>query len=118
LKDYLTAKRGDATKVRLIFDCLRISSPDVNNNISREPSIIQPETVMVNVTFVTDPGKFFIIQWSDIKEFNQLFTELQDAAPTCPVPDDIIPDQLYAVLSNEKEWHRATVGLPSGIFQV
>jgi len=120
LKNYLTAKRGEAIKVRVIFnDYLRLGSPDVNNNnISRAPSDIQPEMVMVNVTFSTDPGHFYILQWSELKEFNRLFTELQDLAPTCPVPDDIIKDQVYAVLTNEKEWHRATVGLPSGTFQV
>lgn len=43
---------------------------------------------------------------------------LQEIAPLCSVPDRIVPDQIYAVLTNEQQWFSATVGLPSGIFQV
>ena len=43
---------------------------------------------------------------------------LQEVAPLCPVPDTVIPDQIYAVLTNKQQWFSATVGHPCGIFQV
>ena len=88
------------------------SSADVdeNNNISK-PN----EEFLVSVTSIIDPGQFYVVHWSDIEERDHLFARLQDVAPNCSLPDVIVPNQIYAVLSSERKWFRATIELHHGI---
>ena len=112
---YLSAKREEFFKVRMILlDYLHTdgSSADVdeNNNISK-PN----EELLVSVTSITDPGQFYVVHWSDIEKREHLFARLQDVAPNCSLPDVIVPNQIYAVLSSERQWFRATIELHRGI---
>jgi len=115
MKKYLSVKREEFFKVRMIFlDYLQTdgSSIDVdeNNNISK-PN----EELLVSVTSITHPGQFYVVQWRDIEERDHLFARLQDVAPNCSLPDVIVPNQIYAVLSSEQKWYRATIALHHGI---
>jgi len=115
LKKYLSAKREEFFKVRMILlDYLHTdgSSADMdeNNNISKAN-----DELLVSVTSNTDPSQFYVVHWSDIEERDHLFTRLQDVAPNCSQPDVIVPNQIYAVLSSERQWFRATIELHHGI---
>ena len=115
LKKYLSAKREEFFKVRMILlDYLHTdgSSADVdeNNNISKPI-----DELLVSVTSIIDPGQFHVVHWSDIEKRDHLFASLQDVAPNCSLPDVIVPNQIYAVLSSEQKWFRATIALHHGI---
>ena len=73
---------------------------------------------LVRVTAVTNPGKFYVVYWSDMKEHDKLFNWIQKLAPLSSVPNCIVPGQVYAVLNSDKKWVRATVGLTCSPFQV
>ena len=115
MKKYLSANREEFFKVRMILlnylhtDGLS-ADVDENNNISK-PN----EELLVSVTSFTDPGQFYVVHWSDIEERDHLFARLQDLAPNCSLPDVIVPNQIYAVLSSEQKWFRATIELHHGI---
>ena len=112
---YLSAKREEFFKVRMILlDYLHTdgSSADVdeNNNVSKPI-----DELLVSVTSIIDPGQFYVVHWSDIEKRDHLFVRLQDVAPNCSLPDVIVPNKIYAVLSSERQWFRATIELHHGI---
>ena len=115
MKKYLSAKREEFFKVRMIFlDYLHTdgSSADVDENNNNSKPI---DELLVSVTFITDPGQFYVVHWSDIEKRDHLFARLQEVAPSCSLPDVIVPNQIYAVLSSERKWCRATIELHHGI---
>jgi len=73
---------------------------------------------LVRVTAVTNPGKFYVVYWSDMEECDKLFNWIQKLAPLSSVPNSIVPGQVYAVLISDKKWIRAKVELTCSPFQV
>ena len=82
------------------------------------PTVTTAKRDLVNVTAVTNPGKFYIVHWSDMEDRDKLFSWIQKLAPLSSVPNSIVPSQVYAVLNSEKKWFRATVELTCSPFQV
>ena len=101
MDDYLKEKMIEIDE---IFNQL-----DENNNVG----------FLVSVTAVSDREKFFIVPLNDLKEREKLFKTIGELAPTFPVPDIIVQDRLYAVMTiGDRKWFRATIGNPCCIFQV
>ena len=74
---------------------------------------------VVNVTAVSNPGKFYVLPNYQIEAMNvNCNNPLQRLAPNSSLPVEIIPDQMYAVLNSGGKWSRAFIGPPSGNFQV
>ena len=120
MKDFLTAKLGEIFKYRIMFqDFLRIQffaseSSSSASSIDAVPlENRKPNVCLVTVTAVSDPGQFYVIDWGRIKERDQFFTKIQDAAPNYSLPENFLPDQIYAVLNSHGKRFRATVGYPS-----
>ncbi len=106
----MTTKREEILQVRKVL---------ANQTVLPVEGIIQKsDTSLVTITTVSDPGKFYVVHNNDIKMHDRLSAELQVVAPNCPVADIILPDQVYAILNNGKEWARATAQLHFDVFQV
>ena len=82
--------------------------------------IINPRgSFVVNVTAVSNPGKFYVLLNNQIEAMNvNCVNPLQRLAPSSSFPVEILPDQMYAVLNSAGKWSRAFIGPPSGNFQV
>lgn len=84
-----------------------------------KPNINLRGSFIVEVTAVSDPGKFYVLPNYRIEAMNLNCTNpLQKLAPNSSLPVEIFPNQIYAVLSSDHKWSRALVGPPSGKFQV
>jgi len=100
----------------MFLDFLRTGSSESSSSASSIDVPVdnrKPKVCLVNVTSVSDPGQFYVVDWCRIKERTEFFTLIQDAAPNCSLPEDILPDQIYVVLDSHGKWFRATVGYPS-----
>ncbi len=99
-----------------------------NVNLALEPNemtLAKPNNVnlrgsfMVNVTAVSDPGKFYVLPYYKLEAMNlNCMHPLQKLAPNSSLPVEILPNQMYAVLNSDRKWSKAFVGPPTGNFQV
>ena len=61
----------------------------------------------------------FLVSVPAVSDRERLFKTIQELAPTFLVPDIIVQDRLYAVMTiGDLKWFRATIGNPCCIFQV
>ena len=90
--------------------------PEVTNNSTSTKTIFDP--FLVHVSFVKDPGEFYIVRLRDEERRNLIFASLKSMSETLPHPESIKTGQMYAVLNNGNIWCRGVCGSQCGHAQV
>ena len=78
---------------------------DCISQLYRDATVPLTEEVEVVVTYVNDPGDFYVVRVCDQEKYQAIQTQIKDNAHTYAIPDSIEPGQIYAV-SNGSTWYR------------
>ena len=102
--DYVQVSYGGIPKMRSLvasYDDCAVAGAEAEPALGKDY-----DSILVQMAHAVDPGEFYITHWSDLEEREQLFSDLNEVAPTFPNQEHVVPRKMYAVLLANNNWYR------------